>query len=91
MLQMQKKYYLATDKDREGEAISWHIKNAILKKFPDMSIKRIVFDEITKNAIKESLKHPVEVDDKKVNAQKARRVLDRIVGYNMSPFFMGKG
>ncbi|MDH4128138.1 MAG: type I DNA topoisomerase [Spirochaetota bacterium] len=81
---------LASDNDREGEAISWHIQNAILKNNPDVDIKRIVFNEITKKAIQESIKHPVEINMQKVNAQKARRVLDRIVGYNLSPLLWEK-
>ncbi|MDH5679981.1 MAG: type I DNA topoisomerase [Spirochaetota bacterium] len=85
-----KEVLLASDNDREGEAISWHIQNAILKTYPNVIIKRIIFNEITKQAIKEAVKHAHELDLQKVNAQKARRVLDRIVGYNLSPLLWQK-
>ncbi len=81
---------LASDNDREGEAISYHLKNAILKKNPDLNIERIVFNEITPNAIKEAVAHPDGIDMNKVNAQKARRILDRLVGYNLSPLLWKK-
>lgn len=81
---------LASDDDREGESISWHIKNAILEKHPDVKIKRIVFNEITKQAILNSLKKPADINQSKVDAQKARRILDRIVGYKLSPFLWEK-
>ena len=85
-----KEVLLASDNDREGEAISWHIKNVISTKYPNLEIKRIIFNEITKQAIKDSLKSPIDLDMNKVNAQKARRVLDRVVGYSMSPFLWEK-
>ncbi len=74
---------LATDPDREGEAISWHLSNALSPK--NSNIKRIEFNEITESAIKEAIKHPREIDIDMVNAQQTRRILDRIVGYNISP------
>ncbi len=75
--------YLASDLDREGEAIAWHI--AELLKLPPDRTRRVVFSEITKNSILEAMKHPREVDMRKVNAQQARRILDRLVGYEVSP------
>ena len=80
---------LASDNDREGEAIAWHLNNA-LKDKTNADIKRIVFNEITPVAIKEAVKHPGEIVESKVNAQKARRVLDRLVGYNLSPILWEK-
>ncbi len=71
---------LATDPDREGEAIAWHIKEAVGLKNP----KRVRFHEITKDAIKEAIAHPTEIDDNLRKAQEARRVLDRLVGYDLS-------
>ncbi len=82
------KVYLATDPDREGEAISWHLEN-ILGIDPEEPC-RIVFNEITKNAIKEAVKNPRPVDIKLVDAQQARRVLDRLVGYQISPLLWAK-
>jgi len=80
---------LASDNDREGEAIAWHLRNSILSKY-QVPIKRIVFNEITPQAIKEAVLHPMDIDESKVNAQKARRVLDRLVGYNLSPLLWKK-
>lgn len=80
---------LASDNDREGEAIAWHLNRA-LKDKTEAEIKRIVFNEITPVAIKEAVKNPGDIDESKVNAQKARRVLDRLVGYNLSPLLWEK-
>lgn len=80
---------LASDNDREGEAIAWHLNRA-LKEKTDAKISRIVFNEITPVAIKEAVKCPGEIEESKVNAQKARRVLDRLVGYNLSPLLWKK-
>lgn len=80
--------YLATDPDREGEAISWHLKN--LLKLTDDNSKRVTFNEITKNAVKQGIDHPRDIDKDLVDAQQARRILDRIVGYKLSPFLWKK-
>ncbi|MBK1810650.1 type I DNA topoisomerase [Clostridium sp. YIM B02505] len=77
------KIFLATDPDREGEAISWHLANIL--KIPDMDTCRVEFHEITKNAVKNSIKHPRTINQNLVDAQQARRVLDRLVGYEISP------
>ncbi|MDR2510330.1 MAG: type I DNA topoisomerase [Spirochaetaceae bacterium] len=81
---------LASDNDREGEAIAWHLQNAFVQKHSDIPVSRISFNEITPQAIKEAVAHPTTIDDAKVNAQKARRVLDRLVGYNLSPLLWKK-
>ena len=82
------KVYLATDHDREGEAISWHLSKAL--KLEEKDIHRITFNEITKTAVKESLKHPRAIDMDLVDAQQARRMLDRMVGYRISPLLWAK-
>ena len=82
------KVYLATDPDREGEAISWHLLAAL--KLEDKKVYRITFNEITKSAVKESLKHAREIDMDLVDAQQARRCLDRMVGYKISPVLWAK-
>jgi len=82
------KIYLATDPDREGEAISWHLTKAL--KLEDKKVYRITFNEITKNAVKASLKNPREIDMGLVDAQQTRRILDRMVGYKISPILWEK-
>ena len=82
------KVYLATDPDREGEAISWHLTKAL--NIEDKDIHRITFNEITKNAVKDSIKHPRGIDMNLVDAQQARRILDRMVGYEISPLLWTK-
>ncbi|MCF7916836.1 MAG: type I DNA topoisomerase, partial [Candidatus Omnitrophica bacterium] len=84
----KKAIYLATDPDREGEAIGWHIREKLKKK--GKQFYRIIFHEITKDAIEEALANPGELDSKKVDAQMARRVLDRVVGYRLSPLLWKK-
>lgn len=78
------KIFLATDPDREGEAISWHLAAAL--GVDPLSANRITFNEITKAAVKDAIKHPREINMNLVNSQQARRILDRIVGYKLSPF-----
>ena len=80
--------YLATDPDREGEAISWHLYDALGLK--DKEYDRIVFNEITKNAVTEALKHPRKIDNNLVNSQEARRILDRIIGFRLSKLMQYK-
>ena len=83
-----KKIYLAADPDREGEAIAWHLAHAL--KVDETSDCRVVFNEITKDAIQESFKHPRAIDSDLVDAQQTRRILDRLVGYNISPLLWKK-
>lgn len=78
--------YIATDPDREGEAIAWHVKEALKLK----DLHRIEFNEITKDAVRKAIEHPREIDMKRVDAQQARRILDRIVGYTLSPLLSRK-
>ena len=81
---------LASDPDREGEAIAWHLKNAILSKVENLDVKRISFNEVTPIAIREAVGHPRPIDEALVESQKARRVLDRLVGYSLSPLLWKK-
>ena len=83
-----KTVYLATDPDREGEAIAWHLEHIL--DIPEDSVCRVTFNEITKEAVQESIKHPRKLDMNLTNAQQARRVLDRIVGYKISPVLWKK-
>ena len=80
--------WLATDPDREGEAIAWHVQEALGK--TGVPFKRIVFNEITKSAVLSAIQEPREINHNLVNAQQARRILDRVVGYEMSPILWKK-
>ena len=80
--------FLATDPDREGEAISWHLKE--LLDLPDEKAKRVTFNEITKKVVQDSIRNPRDIDQDLVDAQQARRILDRIVGYKLSPLLWKK-
>ncbi|MBI4280005.1 MAG: DNA topoisomerase I, partial [Armatimonadetes bacterium] len=80
--------YMATDPDREGEAISWHLADLLSPANP--KIQRIEFHEVTKEAVQRALKHPRGIDLNLVNAQQARRILDRLVGYKLSPLLWRK-
>src|SRR3984885_14736522 len=82
------KIYLATDLDREGEAIAWHLKEAL--EIPDNRVYRVIFNAITKSEIKKAFEKPQPIDIDRVNAQQARRILDRIVGYEISPLLWRK-
>ncbi len=84
------KIYLATDPDREGEAISWHLMEALKLKESGKKVYRITFNEITQNAVKESLKNARDIDMQLVDAQQTRRMLDRMVGYRISPLLWSK-
>ena len=81
--------YLASDPDREGEAICWHLQEE-LSKGSNAEFQRVLFNEITKNAVKAAFDHPLEIDSNKVDAQQARRILDRLVGYKISPLLWDK-
>src|SRR3954454_10566279 len=80
--------YLATDLDREGEAIAWHLKEAL--GIPDERVKRVIFNAITKTEIQMAFLKPHKIDQRRVDAQQARRILDRIVGYEISPLLWRK-
>src|SRR6185295_4158529 len=83
--------YVATDNDREGEAIGWHVKEELQGSGKNQkTFRRVLFNEITKSAIQESFKHPTDIDQNLVDAQQARRLLDRIVGYQVSPLLWDK-
>ena len=84
------KVYLATDPDREGEAISWHLKTALGLNGSDKKVSRITFNEITKDAVTKALKSPRDIDMNLVDAQQGRRIIDRIVGYSISPILWEK-
>ena len=83
-----KKIYLATDPDREGEAIAWHLAHIL--ELDEKANNRVTFNEITKNAVQEAIKEPRTLDKNLIDAQQARRVLDRIVGYQISPLLWKK-
>src|SRR5207249_4785932 len=80
--------YLATDLDREGEAIAWHLQQAL--GLPDSRVARVIFNAITKSEIQKAFSHPHKIDQRRVDAQQARRILDRIVGYEISPLLWRK-
>jgi DNA topoisomerase-1 len=81
---------LATDPDREGEAIAWHLSEELGAEGGDARIRRVLFNEITKNAIQKAIEHPIDLDRRKFDSQQARRVLDRLVGYQISPILWKK-
>ena len=85
---LAKQVYLATDPDREGEAIAWHLAHIL--EIPEDSVCRVTFNEITKETVQSSIKKPRKIDMNLTDAQQARRVLDRIVGYKMSPLLWKK-
>src|ERR671930_1531990 len=80
--------FLATDPDREGEAIAWHIAEELGQ--GDAKVRRVLFNEITKNAIQKAIEEPLDLDRKKFDSQQARRILDRLVGYQISPILWRK-
>jgi DNA topoisomerase-1 len=82
--------FLATDPDREGEAIAWHISEELGAEGGDARVRRVLFNEITKNAIQKAIEHPIDLDRKKFDSQQARRILDRLVGYQISPILWRK-
>ncbi|MFN2227425.1 MAG: DNA topoisomerase, partial [Anaerolineae bacterium] len=82
--------YLATDPDREGEAIAWHLKAALKKELRGIPVHRVEFHEITEQAIDQAFAHPRQIDELRVDSQQARRILDRVVGYTLSPLLREK-
>jgi DNA topoisomerase-1 len=82
--------YLATDPDREGEAIAWHLKETLKRQIQGIPVRRVEFHEITREAIDHAFAHPREIDQLRVDAQQARRILDRVVGYTLSPLLRDK-
>jgi DNA topoisomerase-1 len=82
--------YLATDPDREGEAIAWHLREALKRQIRGVPVRRVEFHEITREAIDQAFAHPREIDGRRVDAQQARRILDRVVGYTLSPLLRDK-
>ena len=82
--------YLATDPDREGEAIAWHLKAALKRQSQGIPVRRVEFHEITQEAIAEAFAHPRDIDELRVDSQQARRILDRLVGYTLSPLLRDK-
>jgi DNA topoisomerase-1 len=82
--------YLATDPDREGEAIAWHLREALKRQIRGVPVRRVEFHEITREAIDQAFAHPREIDALRVDAQQARRILDRVVGYTLSPLLRDK-
>ncbi len=82
--------YLATDPDREGEAIAWHLAAALERQIRDIAVHRVEFHEITQDAVGQAFAHPREIDQLRVDAQQARRILDRVVGYTLSPLLRDK-
>jgi DNA topoisomerase-1 len=82
--------FLATDPDREGEAIAWHIAEEIGAEGGDERVRRVLFNEITKTAIQKAIEHPIDLDRRKFDSQQARRILDRLVGYQISPLLWDK-
>ncbi len=82
--------FLATDPDREGEAIAWHLSEEIGAEGGDARVRRVLFNEITKNAILKAIEHPIDLDRRKFDSQQARRILDRLVGYQISPILWKK-
>ncbi|MFN2228749.1 MAG: DNA topoisomerase, partial [Anaerolineae bacterium] len=82
--------YLATDPDREGEAIAWHLQAALKRQIAGIPVRRVEFHEITQEAIGHAFSHPRDIDKQRVDSQQARRILDRVVGYTLSPLLRDK-